>query len=225
MPLRDRSGPSWLNASTWSERPKYLLRFIGTCRILGCTHSAHTLTRQVFLGRCNEVWFHRFPSPPFGFPLFHPLPLHTLLFPLSFHAFPCFMSCHLTPFFLLCAQWSGFGEACVCVPLEITGIPSDCDDSFSFSARGMRPSRKRMPTKLCVSDQPGVPACLNCCPSCYSTSSCKVLVGSAEVHGPSSLSIDRFAVLHFGTLTFGGVNIWSSGDLNPVSLGFSLRLA
>ena len=21
MPLRDRSGPSWLNASTWSERP------------------------------------------------------------------------------------------------------------------------------------------------------------------------------------------------------------
>ena len=22
-PLRDRSGPSWLNASTWSERPKY----------------------------------------------------------------------------------------------------------------------------------------------------------------------------------------------------------
>ena len=23
MPIRDRSGPSWLNASTWSERPKY----------------------------------------------------------------------------------------------------------------------------------------------------------------------------------------------------------
>ena len=23
MPLRDRGGPSWLNASTWSERPKY----------------------------------------------------------------------------------------------------------------------------------------------------------------------------------------------------------
>ena len=23
MPLRDRSGLSWLNASTWSERPKY----------------------------------------------------------------------------------------------------------------------------------------------------------------------------------------------------------
>ena len=23
MPLRDRSSPSWLNASTWSERPKY----------------------------------------------------------------------------------------------------------------------------------------------------------------------------------------------------------
>ena len=118
----------------------------------------------------------------------------------------------------------------MCVPLEITGILSDCDDSSSFSAGGMRPSRKRMSTKLCAlvearSDQPGAPACLSCCPSCYSTSSCKVLVSSAEVHGPSSLSIDRFAVLHFGTLTFGGVNIWSWGGLNPVSLGFSLRLA
>ena len=30
MPVRDRSGPSWLNASTWSERPKHF-RFIGTC--------------------------------------------------------------------------------------------------------------------------------------------------------------------------------------------------
>ena len=45
----------------------------------------------------------------------------------------------------------------------------------------MRPSRKRMPTKLCVmvearSGQP--------CPSCYSNSSCKVLVSSADVHDP-----------------------------------------
>ena len=37
-------------------------------------------------------------------PLFHPFPLHTLLFPLSFHVFPCFMSCHLTPLFLLRAH-------------------------------------------------------------------------------------------------------------------------
>ena len=145
MPLRDRSGPSWLNASTWSERPKHLLRFIGTCRILGCTHSVHTLTRQVFLGRCNEVWFHRFPSPPFGFPLFHPFPLHTLLFRLSFHVFPCFMSCHLTPFFLLRAQRSGLGRrVCVCVPLVVTGIPSDC---FFFFCRGAGCSCKYQPNE------------------------------------------------------------------------------
>ena len=64
-------------------------------------HSVHTLTRQVYLGLCNEVWFHRFPSPSSGSSLFHPFPLHILLFPLSFHVVPCFMSCHLTPFFLL----------------------------------------------------------------------------------------------------------------------------
>ena len=119
-------------------------------------------------------------------------------------------------------------DVCVCVyPLESKG---SCRIAFDFLiAGGTRPSRKRMPTKLCVmvearSDQPGVPACSNCCPS-YSTSSCKVLVSSAEVHGPSSLSIDRFAALQFVTFTFGGLSIGSWGDLNPVSLGFSLRLA
>ena len=119
---------------------------------------------------------------------------------------------------------------CVCVVCTlgikgIVGLFLTC-----LIAGGMRPSRKRMPTKLCMmvearSDQPGVPACLNCCPSGYSTSSCKVLVSSAEVHGPSSLSIDRFAALQFVTFTFGGLSIGSWGDLNPVSLGFSLRLA
>ena len=40
-------------------------RFIGTCRNLG-TYSMYIQTRQVFLGRWNEVGFLRFPSPPFG---------------------------------------------------------------------------------------------------------------------------------------------------------------
>ena len=35
--------------------------------------------RQVFLGRWDEVWFHRFPSPPSGFP-FSSFSLDTLLF-------------------------------------------------------------------------------------------------------------------------------------------------
>ena len=76
---------------------------------------------------------------------------------------------------------------------------------FSFSAGGMRPSRKRMPTKLCVmvearSDQPGVPACLKCCPSCCSNSSCKVLVSSADVHGRRHLvdPISSTLCLRFG---------------------------
>ena len=77
---------------------------------------------------------------------------------------------------------------CVCVTLGIIGILSDCSRFCELLAGGMRPSRKRMPTKLCVmvearSDQPGVPACLNCCPSCYSISSCKVLVSSADKSG------------------------------------------
>ena len=56
-------------------------------RKLRCTHSMYILTRQVFLGRCNEVWFHPFPSPSFGFP-FHPFALHILLFLLfSFMSF------------------------------------------------------------------------------------------------------------------------------------------
>ena len=69
----------------------------------------------------------------------------------------------------------------------------------------MRPSRKRMPTKLCVmvearSDQPGVPACLKCCPSCCSNSSCKVLVSSADVHGRRHLvdPISSTLCLRFG---------------------------
>ena len=87
------------------QSDRSISRFIGTCRNLGCTYSVYIQTRQVFLGRWNEVWFHRFPSPPFGSP-FTFSPSHTS-FPLSFHVFPCFMSFHLTPFVLLRVQRSG----------------------------------------------------------------------------------------------------------------------
>ena len=106
MPLRDRSGQSSQPAGhKVTTAVKVSLRFIGTCQRLRCTYIVHTLTRQVFLGCCNEVWFHRFPSPPFGSPFtLSPPPTS---FPLSFHVFPCFMSFHLTPFVLLRVQQSG----------------------------------------------------------------------------------------------------------------------
>ena len=107
MPLRDRSGQRWqpLGKPYVVAANKACSRFIGTCRTLRCTYIVHTLTRQVFLGRRNEVWLHRFPSPPFG-SLFTLSPSHTS-FPLSFHVFPCFMSFHLTAFVLWRVQRSG----------------------------------------------------------------------------------------------------------------------
>ena len=68
-----------------------LLRFVGTYRTLRCTHIVHTLTRQVFLGGCNEVWAHRLPSPhlvPFS-----SFPPHTFLFLLTF--FSCLPLLHV----------------------------------------------------------------------------------------------------------------------------------
>ena len=70
----------------------------------------------------------------------------------------------------------------VCVLLVITGIPLNC---FFFLAEGMRLSRKRMPTKLCVivearSDQPGVPAFFEL------LNLCKGLVSSADLHATTS---------------------------------------
>ena len=99
MPQRDRSGPSWLMPlRVQSDRGTF--RSIGACRNLGCTYSMYNQTRQVFPGRWNEVWFHRFPSPPFGslFILFHLAHFFSLLF---FHVFPCFISCRLISFLLL----------------------------------------------------------------------------------------------------------------------------
>ena len=73
---------------------KASLRFIGTCHDLGCTYSVYIQTRQVFLGRCNEVWLHRFRSPPFGSP-FHPFPFthfFSLLFMSSLASCPVISS-------------------------------------------------------------------------------------------------------------------------------------
>ena len=72
-------GGSLRASRTWSQRTKVCSRLIGVCWTLRCTYIVHTSTRQVFLGCCNEVWFHRFPSPPFGSP-FTFSPSHTLLF-------------------------------------------------------------------------------------------------------------------------------------------------
>ena len=92
MPLRDRSGQRWQPSGKQYvvAATEACSRFIGTCPTLRCTHIVHTLTRQVFLGCCNEVWFHRFPSPPFGSP-FTFSPSHTLLFLFLF--MPSLASC------------------------------------------------------------------------------------------------------------------------------------
>ena len=90
MPLRDRSGQRWQP----SGKPYVVAatevcsRFIGTCPNLRCTHSAHTQTRQA-LGASDEVWLHRFSSPPFGSP-FIPSPSHTFV--------SSFLSCPISSF-------------------------------------------------------------------------------------------------------------------------------
>ena len=80
MPLRDRSGLSWLNASTWSERPKYFCGSLEPAPLSGA-HTALTFKRGRSLGASKEVWFHWFSAP---FTL-SSLPLHTPLFPFFFH--------------------------------------------------------------------------------------------------------------------------------------------
>ena len=72
MPRGGRSDRSLFKAH-WSRRK------------LRCTHSLYFLTRQVCLGRCNEVGFHRFPSPSSGFPFY---PFHFTHF-----FFSSFLSC------------------------------------------------------------------------------------------------------------------------------------
>ena len=100
MPLRDRSGQRWPPSGMLYvvAATEVCSRFIGTCRNLGCTYSVYIQTRQVFLGRFNEVRLHRFSSPPFGSP-FIPSPSHT--FVSSFLSCPpVFMSGHLILFFV-----------------------------------------------------------------------------------------------------------------------------
>ena len=61
-------------------------------------HTAFTLKRGRSLGASNEVWFHRFSSPPFGSP-FIPPPSHTSVSSLL-SCPPVFMSVHLILFFV-----------------------------------------------------------------------------------------------------------------------------
>ena len=68
---------------------------------LSGAHTAPTFKRGRSQGAFNEVWFHRFSSPPFGSP-FIPSPSHT--FVSSFLSCPpVFMSGHLILFFV-CAR-------------------------------------------------------------------------------------------------------------------------
>ena len=94
MPLRDRSGQRWQPSGEpyVVAATEVCSRFIGTCPTLRCTHIVHTLTRQVFLGCCNEVWAHRFPFHPFPFAhifssFFSCLPLLHVLSSDSFRSF------------------------------------------------------------------------------------------------------------------------------------------
>ena len=99
MPVRDRSvrGGSPRASRTWSQRPKFVHGSLEPVPTSGA-HTALTLKRGRSLGASNEVWFHRFSSPPFGSP-FIPSPSHT--FVSSFLSCPpVFMSVHLIPFFV-----------------------------------------------------------------------------------------------------------------------------
>ena len=61
-----------------------IFEVLGTCRMLGCTHSVHTLTRQG-LPRCfNEAWFRGLLSPSIGSP-FILFPFTHIFSPLFFH--------------------------------------------------------------------------------------------------------------------------------------------
>ena len=82
---------------TWPQRPKFVQGSLEPVPTSGA-HTALTLKRGRSLGASNEVWFHRFSSPPFGSP-FIPSPSHT--FVSSFLSCPpVFMSVHLILFFV-----------------------------------------------------------------------------------------------------------------------------
>ena len=59
---------NWLNATTWSERPKFFVGSLEPVSISGA-HTAYTLERgEVYLGVSNEDRRRWFASPSFGFP-------------------------------------------------------------------------------------------------------------------------------------------------------------
>ena len=85
----------------WSQRPKFVQGSLGPVPFSGAHTACTCKPGEVFLGASNEVWFHRFSSPPFGSP-FIPSPSHT--FASSFLSCPpVFMSGHLILFFV-CAH-------------------------------------------------------------------------------------------------------------------------
>ena len=86
-------------------------RFIGTCRNLG-TYSMYIQTRQVFLGRWNEVGFLRFPSPPFG-SLFILFPV-TRFFFLFFSFMSSLASCPVISSLSFCCVHTARPLVCTC---------------------------------------------------------------------------------------------------------------
>ena len=89
---------------TWSQRPKFVQGSLEPVPFLGA-HTAYTCKLgEVFLGVSNEVWLHRFSSPPFGSPS-HSFPFTHLLFPLFFHV--------LLPSCLVISSFSSFARTLV----------------------------------------------------------------------------------------------------------------
>ena len=98
-----RGGRPWA-CRTWSQRPKFVQGSLEPVPFLGA-HTAYTCKLgEVFLGVSNEVWLHRFSSPPFGSPS-HPFPFTHLLFPLFFHV--------LLPSCLVISSFSSFARTLV----------------------------------------------------------------------------------------------------------------
>ena len=94
---------SRLHATRWSQRPKLVQGSLEPVTLLGAL-TAFTFKRgEVYLGMFNEVWLHRFSSPPFG-SLFILSPSHTRLFSSFLSCLPAFMFCHLISFLFLCTH-------------------------------------------------------------------------------------------------------------------------
>ena len=149
---------------------KAILRFIGTCPTLRCTHSAYIQTRRGPLGVSNEVWFRRFSSPPFG-SLFILFPFTHLCFPLFFHVL--LSSFFVISSFLSFARTSVLALVCTCTSTftfnpglgrpgldnEVGFIDCPCALGFSFIATTHTFAPSSPPSRL-------HPFCLCCAHTC-----------------------------------------------------------